>query len=95
MRSYIAVAVLAVALAVATVFAVWSTWGDAPLERATACRDSAPPCPSPSQEESEKVACLQGGGNWIWLEYSDSQSLHRDRCGRGTQPCWSCFHPMN
>ena len=91
MRSYVAVAVLAVALAVATVFAVWPALGDAPWEGGTACRDPASPCPSPSQEESEKVACLQGGGEWVRVSSLDSDYYYY--CDPGRKPCWACMHP--
>jgi hypothetical protein len=52
--------------------------------------------PAPSQEQSEKVACLQGSGTWIWLQHSVADdSFFHSRCGTGTQPCWYCFHRMN
>jgi len=41
--------------------------------------------PAPSQEESEKIACLQGGGNWIHT----NAAIY---CGSGT--CWACVHPV-
>ena len=84
-------ALLGIALAVSAVFAVWVSVGDAPWEGATACGDSASPCPSQSQEELEKVACLQGGGAWVYFDTSNA--YHENFCGSGAAPCWACHHP--
>jgi len=78
-------------LAPAIVFAVWASVGDAPWESEATCAESASPCPSQSQEELEKVACLQGGGVWAYFEASNS--YHNTFCGSGFLPCWACFHP--
>ena len=91
---------LVLALATAAVFAVWAGIGDAPWESEATCpRLSASPCPSPSQEETEKIACLQGGGTW---EYVTAPSEHlrlpdwevrlRSICGPNSTGCWACFH---
>jgi hypothetical protein len=78
-------------LAAAIVFAVWASVGDAPWEKTTACA-AASPCPSPSQEEVEKTACLQGGGMWRYFEATNS--YHNTFCGSGSAPCWACFHVL-
>ena len=84
-------ALLGIALAVSAVFVVWASAGDAPWEGATAGGGSASPCPSLSQEELEKVACLQGGGAWVYFDTSNG--YHENFCGSGAAPCWACFQP--
>lgn len=84
-------------LATAVVFAVWASVGDAPWEKTTACAESASPCPSQSQEEAEKVACLQGGGAWMYFD--TSHPYHKTFCGPAPtagsrEPCWACFHVL-
>ena len=81
----VAAALLLGVLITAIVFAVWASVGDAPWEKTTTCA-AATPCPSLSQEESEKIACLQGGGNWIW-------GKDEAYCG-GSGTCWACVHPI-
>jgi hypothetical protein len=82
---------LVLALATAAVFAIWPVVGDAPWEsEATCARPSASPCPSSSQEETEKIACLQGGGDWIYATV-DNINL-RSLCGRQSTGCWACYH---
>jgi hypothetical protein len=79
--------VLALALVTASVFAIWPVVGDAPWEsEITSSRPSTLPLPSPSQEETEKIACLQGGGNWIY-------GANSTFCGPGGAACWYCYHP--
>jgi len=95
MRSSVAVVLLSVALAVAAVFAVWASVGDAPWESEGTCAYSTSPCPSPSQEELEKVACLQGGGEWLHIDVGDPG--HGDLCdpaptAGSREPCWACLH---
>jgi hypothetical protein len=79
-------ALLGIALAVSAVFAVWASAGDAPWEKATAV---CTPSPAPSQEELEKIACLQGGGEWGYFDASHPG--HDWYCGPGSPPCWGCF----
>ena len=91
MRGSVAVALLSVALAVAAVFAVWASVGDAPWEKTTACAVCTP-SPAPTQEELEKIACLQGGGEW--LRFNASSPYHNSLCGPVAEPCWACFHAL-
>jgi hypothetical protein len=84
------VAVLGAAFIVASVFAVWASVGDAPWESEATCAESASPCPSQSQEGLEKVACLQGGGEWTYVDTSNA--YHKSFCGSGAAPCWTCQH---
>jgi hypothetical protein len=90
---------LVLALATAAVFAVWAGVGDAPWEsEATCARPSASPCPSPSQEETEKVACLQGAGTWEYFSKEtlpnavDPASVLSQWCGPQSTGCWACVH---
>ena len=76
-------------LATAVVFAVWASVGDAPWEKTTACAVCTP-SPAPTQEELEKVACLQGGGEWNYFDASNF--YHESYCGSGAAPCWACWH---
>jgi anaerobic selenocysteine-containing dehydrogenase len=82
-------------LVTAVVFAVWASAGDAPWENEATCADCASPCPSPSQEEAEKIACLQGGGEWLHIDVGDPG--HGDLCdpaptAGSREPCWACLH---
>jgi hypothetical protein len=91
-------ALLAIALVVATAFAIWPAVGDAPWEKTTACAVYTP-SPAPSQEEAEKVACLQGGGEWVYTTaYRDANTgvweNRQGACGPKGAPCWACFHPL-
>jgi hypothetical protein len=84
--------VLVLALVTAAVFAIWPVVGDAPWESETTSSHpstypSTLPLPSPSQKETEKIACLQGGGNWIYAANSAF-------CGPGGAACWYCYHPV-
>lgn len=81
---------LVLALATAAVFAIWPVVGDAPWENEATCTGSASPCPSPSQEETEKIACLQGGGSWAYVAVGRTD--HAARCGPQSTDCWACIH---
>ena len=84
-------AIIAVGLALvlslaAAVFAIWPVVGDAPWEsETTSTHPSTSPLPSPSQQEAEKIACLQGGGNWAY-------AVNPSYCGSSSTPCWYCWH---
>jgi hypothetical protein len=82
-------------LTTAVVFVVWASVGDAPWEKTTAPVHCASPGPALSQEEAEKVACLQGGGAWVYFDTSNA--YHENFCGPALtagsrEPCWACFH---
>lgn len=81
----VAAALLLAVVVTAVVFAVWASVADAPWEKTTTC-SAATPCPSVSQEESEKIASLQGGGEWVRMNNTPGY------CG-GILPCWACIHP--
>ena len=88
--------VLVLALATASVFAIWPVVGDAPWEsETTSTHPSTSPLPSPSQEETGKIACLQGGGNWIYVAVGSPSyaALCGPPCPHCTG-CWACVHPV-
>jgi len=78
----VAAILLLMVLTTAIVFAVWASVGDAPWEKTTTCT-AATPCPSVSQGESEKIACLLGDGVWIRINSAAY-------CGSAST-CWACL----